>query len=81
MRKLIAGLCLVLAMSPLALAQQVGASGGEPIKSGKRVTAKKPLTEKQLAHQQKMKDCSRQAADQKLKGPDRKQFMKTCLKS
>jgi hypothetical protein len=80
MKNLIAGLCLVLAMSPMALAQQMGASGGEPVTSEKRAKAKKPLTEKQLAHQQKMKDCSRKAADQKLKGPDRKQFMKTCLK-
>lgn len=81
MKNLIAGLCLVLAMSPLALAQQMGTEGGEPVKSEKRVKAKKPPTAKQLAHQQKMKDCSRKAADQKLKGPDRRQFMKTCLKS
>lgn len=80
MKSLIAGLCLMLAMSPMALAQQTGAGSGEPVKSEKRAKAKKPLTEKQLAHQQKMKDCSRKAADQKLKGPDRKEFMKTCLK-
>jgi hypothetical protein len=80
MRNLIAGLCLMLAMSPLALAQEKATGGGEPVKSEKRVKAKKPLTAKQLAHQQKMKDCSRKAADQKLKGPDRREFMKTCLK-
>lgn len=81
MKNLIAGLCLVLATSPLALAQQKAAGNGESaVKAEKRVKAKKPLTEKQLAHRQKMKDCSRKAADQKLKGDDRKQFMKTCLK-
>ena len=80
MKNLIAGLCLVLAMSPVALAQQKGASSGDPVKSEKRVKAQKPPTAKQLAHQQKMKDCSRKASDQKLKGPDRRQFMRTCLK-
>lgn len=80
MKNLIAGVCLVLAMSPVALAQQTGASAGEAVKSEKPVKAKKPLTAKQLAHQQKMKDCSKKAADQKLTGPDRRQFMKSCLK-
>jgi hypothetical protein len=81
MKKLIAGLCLVLATSPFALAQERGKSGAETaVKAEKRVKARKPPTEKQLAHQQKMKNCSRKAADQKLKGDERKQYMKTCLK-
>ena len=82
MKNLIAGLCLMLAMSPLALAQQdTGARGTDTaVKSEKRAKAKKPPTPKQLAHQQRMKDCSKKAADQNLKGADRRQFMKTCLK-
>lgn len=82
MKNLIAGLCLMVAMSPLALAQQETGAGGADtaVKSEKRVKAKKPPTPKQLAHQQRMKDCSRKASDQKLKGADRRQFMKVCLK-
>jgi hypothetical protein len=81
MKELIAMLCLVLATSPFAFAQEQGKGGAEnAVKVEKRVKTKKPPTEKQLAHQQKMKNCSRKAADQKLKGSERKQFMKTCLK-
>lgn len=81
MKELIAALCLVLVTSPFALAQARGTSGVETAeKAEKRVKTRKPPTEKQLAHRQKMKDCSRKAADQKLKGDDRKRFMKTCLK-
>ena len=65
MSKLIAGLCcLMLAAAPLAMAQD---------------KARKEPTEKQKAHQQKMKDCSKQAGDKKLKGNERKKFMKDCL--
>lgn len=81
MKKLIAGLCLVLATSPLAMAQQKEAGSGDAaVKAEKRVKTKKPPTEKQLAHRQKMKVCSGKAAERKLKGDVRKQFMKTCLK-
>jgi hypothetical protein len=82
MKELIAMLCLVLATSsPLAFAQAQGKGGVDnAVKVEKRVKTRKPPTEKQLAHQQRMKDCSRKAAGQKLKGNDRKQFMKTCLK-
>jgi hypothetical protein len=81
MRELIAVMCLVLATSPFAFAQERGSSGVETaVKAEKRVKTRKPPTEKQLAHRQKMKDCSRKAADQQLKGNERKQFMKTCLK-
>lgn len=81
MKKLIAGLCLVLATSPLTLAQQTETAGEDTaVKAEKRVKSRRPPTQKQLAHRQKMKDCSRKAADQKLKGDDRKRFMKTCLK-
>jgi hypothetical protein len=81
MRELIAVMCLVLATSPFALAQERGKSGAETaVKAEKQVKTRKPPTEKQLAHRQKMKDCSRKAADQQLKGNERKQFMKNCLK-
>ena len=83
MKKLIAGLCLMIAFSPLAVAQEKADVGyaDSSVKSDKRVKAKKPPTPKQLAHQQRMKDCSKKASAQKLKGADRRQFMKTCLKS
>lgn len=81
MRELIAVLCLVLATSPFAVAQERGKSDVDTaVKAEKRVKTRKPPTEKQLAHRQKMKDCSRKAGDQKLKGNERKHFMKTCLK-
>ncbi len=80
MKELIPMLCLVLAASsPLAFAQEQDSGGKQgAVKSEKRV--KKPPTEKQLAHQQRMKDCSRKASHQKLKGDERKQFMRACLK-
>jgi len=75
MNKLIAGLCcLMLAAAPLAMAQDKG-KGDE-----KKAAAKKEPSEKQKAHQQKMKDCSKQAGDKKMKGDDRKKFMSGCLK-
>lgn len=40
---------------------------------------KKEFSEKQLAQQQRMKDCSAEAKTKALKGDDRKAFMKTCL--
>lgn len=75
MNKLIAGLCcLMLAAAPLAMAQDKGK--GDEMKAA----AKKEPSEKQKAHQQKMKDCSKQAGDKKMKGDDRKKFMSGCLK-
>jgi len=76
MNKLIAGLCcLMLAVSPLALAQDKS-----KVDEKKAATAKKEPSEKQLAHQQKMKDCSKEAGDKKLKDDERKGFMSSCLK-
>ncbi len=40
---------------------------------------KKQFSEKQLAQQQRMKDCAAEARSKELKGDDRKAFMKTCL--
>lgn len=43
-------------------------------------TGTKAPSEKQLAQQQKMTDCNKQAAAKSLKGDERKSFMSTCLK-
>lgn len=40
---------------------------------------KKQFSEKQLAQQQRMKDCSAQAKEKGLMGEDRKAHMKDCL--
>jgi hypothetical protein len=77
MNKLIAGLCcLMMATSPFALAQDKAKA--EEKKAA--VAAQKEPSEKQLAHQQRMKDCSKQASDKKMKGDERKGFMSSCLK-
>ena len=51
-----------------------------PAKAEKKAKAKKEPTEKQKAQQKKMKDCSKDASDKKLKGDERKKFMSTCMK-
>ena len=67
MKGLIAALCaLMLAASPLALAQEKA--------------AKKEPTEAQKKQQQRMADCNKQAGAKKLEGDARKKFMSTCLK-
>jgi len=40
----------------------------------------KAPTEKQKAQQDRMKACSKEASDKKLKGDERKGFMSTCMK-
>ncbi|HET7595672.1 MAG TPA: PsiF family protein [Burkholderiales bacterium] len=80
MKKLMGMLCAcLLAAMPLAHAQDKPQAGGK--KSA--VTAPKPKKEssdKQKAHQARMKDCSARAGDRKLKGDARKQFMSECLR-
>jgi len=56
----------MLAVSPLALAQDK--------------TAKKEPSEAQKKQQERMKSCNARAADKKLEGDARKQFMSSCLK-
>jgi hypothetical protein len=76
MKRWIAGLCCaMLVASPLVLAQAPGPE------SKQKTGQKKELTEKQKAHQQKMRDCSQQASERKLKGDERKTFMSQCLKA
>ena len=67
MKGLMAALCaLMLAASPLALAQEKA--------------AKKEPTEAQKKQQQRMADCNKQAEAKKLEGDARKKFMSSCLK-
>ena len=67
MSKLMMALCcLMLAASPLALAQDK--------------TAKKEPTEAQKKQQERMKSCNAQAGEKKMEGDARKKFMSTCLK-
>jgi hypothetical protein len=61
----------------LVLAVSVGASG--PVLAQTEAKPKKEFSEKQLAQQQRMRDCSADAKEKGLKGDDRKAFMKTCL--
>lgn len=63
---LLAGVMLALSVVGMAVA----ADDAKP---------KKEFSEKQLAQQQRMKDCSAEAKSKALKGDDRKAFMKTCL--
>ena len=67
MSKLMMALCcLMLAASPLALAQDK--------------TAKKEPTEAQKKQQERMKSCNAKAGDKKLEGDARKKFVSSCLK-
>ena len=66
MKKLIAAICLTLATSPLAMAQDKA--------------AKKEPSEKQKAQQERMKGCNDKAGAKGMKGDDRSKFMSSCLK-
>jgi hypothetical protein len=94
MKQQIAAVCLMLAASPFAIAQDMpkdtgkkaaeqSAQGQEKAKgegkSAKPATKKEP-TEKQKAQQEKMKACSKEATDNKMKADERKAFMKDCMK-
>ena len=88
MKKLIAVICFMLATSPLALAQDKGKGDAKKApqaaeKSAKAAEkpakAKKEPSEKQKAQQAKMKSCSKDASDKKLKGDERKKFMSGCM--
>ena len=90
MKKLIAVICFMLATSPLALAQDKGKGDAtktppaaeKSAKAGeKSAKAKKEPSEKQKAQQAKMKSCSKDANDKKLKGDERKKFMSGCMKA
>jgi hypothetical protein len=65
--------------APLAQAQDKAQTGGKKIAATAQ-KSKKELSDKQKAHQARMKDCSARAGDRKLKGDARKQFMSDCLR-
>jgi hypothetical protein len=78
MRKFLTLLGLTLS---LGLAQ--AASPATPAKAAKAASAATPATPAvpaaKSAQQNKMKTCNKEAADKKLKGDERKVFMKSCL--
>src|SRR5262245_6387827 len=97
MKSLIAAICFMFALSPLALAQpkadekkaappaaakadEKKAAPPAAAKADEKKAAKKEASEKQKAHREKMKTCSKDANDKKLKGDERKKFMSNCLK-
>ena len=67
MKPLAIALSLMLAFSPLGLAQD------------KKETKKEP-TAAQKKQQERMKDCNEQAGAKKMEGDARKKFMSSCLK-
>ena len=70
MRKIALAVCLALACSPFALAQDK--------KDGK--DAKKEPSAAQKKQQARMKYCNEQAGAKKMEGDSRKKFMSSCLK-
>lgn len=78
MRKFLTLLGLTLS---LGLAQ--AASPATPATPAKAASAATPATPAvpaaKSAQQNKMKTCNKEAADKKLKGDERKAFMKSCL--
>ena len=81
MKKLIAVICFLLAASPLALAQDKSKDGAKKAAptAEKSAKAKQEPSEKQKAQQAKMRSCSKDASDKKLKGDERKKFMSGCM--
>ena len=75
MKKLIAMLCFMFALSPLALAQDKGDPKKASVATEK---AKKEPTEKQKAQRERMSACADKAGERK--GDERKKFMSSCLK-
>jgi hypothetical protein len=73
MKKLIAAVCFMFALSPLAHAQDKDKKAA-PV--AEKMT--KEPTEKQKAQQERMKSCNDKATDKK--GDERKKFMSSCLK-
>lgn len=78
MKKMITALCLMMATSPLALAQGKGSDAAAAPAATQLAQARKEPSAKQKAQQQRMKDCSKKAKG--MKGDGRKKFIKSCLK-
>lgn len=78
MRKLLAAIGFMLAASPFALAQDKATDAGKKAPVAVEKSARKEPSEKQKAHQARMKECAGKAEGRK--GDERKAFMSTCLK-
>ncbi len=78
MKELAAAIGFMLAASPLALAQDKANDAGNKAPVAAEKSAKKEPSEKQKAHQARMKECAGKAEGRK--GEERKAFMSTCLK-
>lgn len=57
----------------------IGLLAGQGVGAEEAEKPKREFSEKQLAQQQRMRDCSAEAKSQTLAGDERKAFMKTCL--
>ena len=79
MRHFIAAVCFMLAAAPV-LAQDKPKDAGKKAAVATEKSAKKEPSEKQKAQQDKMRSCSKDAKDKKMKGDERKVFMKECMK-
>jgi hypothetical protein len=77
MKKLIAVLGLMLAVSPFALAQDKGGSDSKKAPAAAEKAQKEP-TAKQKAQRERMSACADKAGERK--GDERKKFMSSCLK-
>lgn len=66
----------MLSLLAISLSLSVGAAyaAGVPV-------ASKAPSAKQLAQQEKMKACNKEAGEKAFKGAERKKFMSTCLKA
>lgn len=77
MKKLISAICFMVALSPLAYAQDKAKTDDKKAAPAAEKMKKEP-TEKQKAQQERMKGCNDKATDKK--GDERKKFMSSCLK-
>ena len=57
-----------------------GASAADAPKMVAPAKAEAPVAKKLTPQQEKMKACNKESKEKMLKGPDRKAFMKSCLK-
>ncbi len=80
MKKMIAAICFMMATSPVALAQDKAKDAEKKAAPAAEKSTKKQPSAKQIAQQEKMKACSKNAKDKKLKGDERKTFMSGCMK-
>ena len=77
MKKLIAAVCFMFALSPLAYAADKATTDDKKAAPAAEKAKKEP-TAKQAAQQERMKNCNDKATDKK--GDERKKFMSECLK-